>query len=421
MRPLPELLGVECGLDDLNRALRGVIERGHPPVIGAMHITCSDESERECIDAFQKHFADRLLPELKFGSRSPFRTSNLGGRYEWGAIRIAEQHFAVPASRDSFKTIVVKINAHVAVRQDGEALRFGPMDRYRADSVACGALHALLDGVRQPYTDELREAFASEGMDRLALLNDPDRVDPANRSLFAAIANARMQARHVILDIQDHRSMTPTVYIVAACVTFNRPGPDTELFCGYYHADCRGDDPRIEYRGLSDDPSKYRLGGRLPRLRVEGEHLNAPRPARDHRRLVAELWRRRKEASRNVGDGPVEGAPAPAAAVGQEPRFAKIAEELRDQRHHDHPYAKAMLRSLIDVLLEVSPVPAALVLFAEGLGAMYHAHRMHHLVRDSERHADAQRLLVEVRDRIDQLPPERVREVIGVLLAEYGA
>ena len=125
---------------------------------------------------------------------------------------------------------------------------------------------------------ELQEAFGSESKDRLAMLRDADQVDPEHRALFAAVLNARLQARHAILDIQDYKAATPTVYLVVACVTFNRAGPDTELLCGYYVADCRTDEESPSYHGLGDDPSRYQLRTGSSRLRIEDDQLHNRRP-----------------------------------------------------------------------------------------------------------------------------------------------
>jgi hypothetical protein len=271
MKRLTTLLGAEHGIDEINLALKSDVEEEGPPVVGGMHVTCADESELECAEGFQKYFVEPLFPELKYRERAPFRLMNLGGRYEWGAVRIAEQHFALPETRDAWKAIVVKVNSHVAVSFEGDDPVFGPMDRYDTESVACGALHGLLDGGRMPFAQDLRKAFNSEGKDRVAVLNDPDQVEPPLRALYAAVVNARMQAQTAILDIQDFRPVTPTVYVVVPCVTLNRPGPDTELLCGFYIADHRGDERTLAYQGLGDDPARYRLRRVLPRLHIEDD------------------------------------------------------------------------------------------------------------------------------------------------------
>ena len=119
MRRIQDLLGREVNLDTCNRALRDFAQSQRAAAIGAVHVTCSDECEREEVESFQQWVADSLLPELKFSARSPFRSANLGARYEWGAVRIAEEHFATPDSRDAFKLMLVKINSHVAVLGTG--------------------------------------------------------------------------------------------------------------------------------------------------------------------------------------------------------------------------------------------------------------------------------------------------------------
>ncbi|MBN2445241.1 MAG: hypothetical protein JXO22_00820 [Phycisphaerae bacterium] len=257
MRSLIEQLGVEQDLDNVNRALCREVLALNAPTVGALHITCADESEWECIDSFQKCFVQRLLPELKFGVKTPFRLANLGARYERGAIAVAEHHYATPESRDAFKVLVVKINAHVAVDDSRAVPYYGRMNRYETESTACGALHALMGGSKLPFADDLREAFGSEGHDRLAALADLGRISADERGLFVAMVSARLQTRRVELDIHHHAPASPTLYIVTAVVTLNRTGRDTELPCGLYIADHRGDTPKLSYAGLGDDPLRY--------------------------------------------------------------------------------------------------------------------------------------------------------------------
>ena len=154
-----QLVGCEYRLHDLNLVLRRYVRSLGAPVVGAMHITCADESEWECLSSFQRSFVNELLPELKFTQKAPFRLVNLGGRYEWGAIPVAEHHYATAEARCDFKVLLVKVNAHVAVEQAGPVFRFGKMRRYDSESVACGALHALMEGGDRPFLHDLREAF----------------------------------------------------------------------------------------------------------------------------------------------------------------------------------------------------------------------------------------------------------------------
>ncbi len=265
------LIGQERDLDVVSGALRDAVLQLRAPVVGALEVNCSDESELECMAAFQRQFVEHLLPDLKFAARAPFRTCNLGARYEWGAVRVAEHHFALPASAEAFKVLVVKINGHVSVASGPGGVEFGPMSRYETRSNACGALHAVLAGQRLPALDELRASFTSGGVDRLTLLNDAERVPPAYRYLYAAIVSARLQAARAVADIREHRAHTPTLYVVVPCVTFNRPGVDTELVVGVGLCDRRSDDGAEEYWGLGDDPTRYRLTVTGGRVRVQEE------------------------------------------------------------------------------------------------------------------------------------------------------
>jgi hypothetical protein len=269
MGQLEELVGVETALDRVSSTLQEYARTLGAPVVGACHVTCSDESEWECAEAFQRSFAQLLLPALKPGRRAVFRTINLGARYEPGAIRVAENHFATPESRESFKLMVVKINAHVAVRQTPEGPHYGWMERYDSRSTCCGALAALVAGGDLPTVGPLREVFTSEGKDRVAMLNDTALVPEAHRALAAAIAGARLQAQAAVRDIQEHQPKTPTMFLVVPCVTVNRPGPDTELLVGRCEIDWTRQSPSVKYEGLGDDPSAYRIAHSHDRLRVQ--------------------------------------------------------------------------------------------------------------------------------------------------------
>ncbi|MCH8042684.1 MAG: hypothetical protein IID44_03095 [Planctomycetes bacterium] len=92
-----------------------------------------------------------------------------------------------------------------------------------------------------------------------------------------------LQARRAILDIQDYAPATPTMYLVAPAVTINRPQRDTEVLCGVYVADCRGETAEVTYRGLGDDPAAYRLEQRHRSVRVSEAGMDQTRTARAHR------------------------------------------------------------------------------------------------------------------------------------------
>jgi hypothetical protein len=292
MEELRSLIGTECELEHVPSVLRRMAESLRAAVVGGYHVTCSDETERECAEAFRRRFVEELFPALKSDQRAVFRTINLGGRYEQGAIQVAEEHYAVPPSQDAFKLMVVKINSHVAVEPTPQGPRYGWLQRYGCPSPCCGALRALLDGVAWPAIEQLQETFCLGGRDRVAALRDPLQVPPEQRALRAAITNARLQAELAVRDLRQQPPKTPTVFLVVPCVTINRPGPDRELIVGQYGVDWTGhrpgtavesvvgpygvDDwsgqtPTVRYHGLGDDPTRYRIRYEQDRLRVEDD------------------------------------------------------------------------------------------------------------------------------------------------------
>ena len=269
MDQLIKLIGHEYTVKKISRTLCDLTQELHPEVVGAMHITCADETEYECALAFQKGFVQHHLPQLKFAHQSPFRISNLGGRYERGAISIAEEHFVLPKNSPGFKLFISKINSHVGVTCENSKESYGILKRYGKESTCCGALAALMAGKQGQFLDELRELFCSEGKDRLSILLNPEQVAPQQRSLYAAVISSILQARQVMQDIRDHVSSDPVMYLVLPCVTFNRPDIDTEILCGFFIADFRSDYLREKYVGLGDDPSTYSFTVRNQRIIIE--------------------------------------------------------------------------------------------------------------------------------------------------------
>jgi len=379
--------------------LRRYVQAEDPPAVGAMRVGCADEVESECVDALHRHFARHVLPDLKVDSKAVFRIANLGGRYQWGAVRIAEDHYALARGADDWKLLLVKLNAHVAIREGSGPPAFGMMERYGAESAYCGALSALLAGSGEPFEAAFVDDFGFEGVDRLTALRE--HVSPEYRQLFAALASARLQARRAMLDLQDHDPRTPTFYLVVPCVTINRRGHDTELVVGIYTADRRASGPRYEYFGLGDRPDRYGLEGSGGSLVVRDPEPRVPRPARDHRALARERWESAGRPGR-VAD----------PRLGQ--AFARSA-GARGAR------AGAALGSLLPVLAELAPVPAAVLLFGHGIVPVHHVARAHRISAGEPALApandDARRMLADARGRIDTLSPERAEQALEELRA----
>lgn len=412
MERLVRLIGRERSLAEVSQTLHFWAQSVNAGTAGAVHVTCADESENECVEAFQRGFAQYVLPRLKFAREAPMRLASLGGHYQWGAIHVANDHFVGPAMDGHFKLMVIKVNSHVALEDRPAAggdsslgpvpFRFGTWTRYGRDSACCGALTALLGGSQQPFAQELRETFSAEA-ERVRTLLDEQKVPPSLRMLYAAVISAKLQARKAVLEIQEHKSDEPVLFLVMPCVTLNKHDRDTEIVCGLYTIDTRGE--RVEeYRGLGDDPAAFVIERPHRFFAMSDEHVGTRRKARDHRKLVLETWKKRSTDSRSMRDA----------------RLERIREDVSQNRHRGHHHAKALLRAALPILAEVAPVPAAVLMFAHGAAGIHHAFRVHRLVREMEGSHEAREILDEIHARVDQLNPDRAEALIEILMSEYG-
>ncbi len=397
-------IGRERLVTEVSRELYQAAFDFHAPVVGALHIHCADEAEYESVNAFRQLFIHRLLPKLKTGQRGTLLLANLGARYEWGALHVADEHFSTPEAQKQYKLLVVKINTHVGVTQSRTHELLGEIEHYGRSSPCCGALTALLAGGTRPFLQELREMFQSENNDRLDKLMDDTCVAPDMRSLMTAVVAARLQARRAMLDIQALQAMSPTVFWVVPCVSLNRPGQDTEIVCGLYTSDRRGETPQDVYVGLGDDPGTYQVSKEFNRYYVDDLEGSDWRPARDHREWVWNRWQARSST------------PSP-----QDARLASMGAEVAANKHLNTTHAKALLKLAMPILAEVAPIPAALFLFAQGLVGIHHIYRVHRLADEAASSAEARPILDEVQAKIDTLDPDKAQGLVELLAREYGS
>jgi hypothetical protein len=407
MIELYDLVGWEQPLPKVAQTIHDWAQTQHAAEVGALHVTCSDESERECVEALQHGFTDRLLPPMKFARRSAFQISNLGGRYEWGAAPLAEDHFLSKRSRRGHTVMVAKINAHVAFEDVPSAatattpFRLGVWDRYGRDSTSCGALNALVTGKRSPFLDDLREAFDSEGHDRLAALRDSQRVDPLLRPLAAAVVSARLQARKSVLDLQDHAPAQPIYWVVLPCVTVNRHAQDTEIVCGVYAVDGRNGKRVVTYSGLGDDAAAYRIERVKDRFTLTDDQMGVTRHGRNHRQMVL---------------GSVPPLPDHIRDLLDE-RLSEVRQEIQNntkQAHHHH--TRELLKRVLQIYAEIAPVDAAGLAFAHGVAAIHHAYKIHTLAAPMTGETQASLMLAEVYDQIDHLNDRHAELLLGLLI-----
>ena len=406
MTELLALIGHERPLADVAKAVHDWAKTQGAAEVGALHVTCSDESERECVEALQRGFIEHLLPALKFARRSAFQLSNLGGRYEWGAAPLAEDHFLSERSRSGYTLLVAKINAHVAFEETpGPAPRFrlGIWDRYGRDSTSCGALNALVAGKRSPFLDDLREAFDSEGRGRLAALRNAQQVDPIFRPLSAALVSARLQARKAVLDLQDRTPTQPTLWIILPSVTINRHEQDTEIVCGVYTVDGREGTRAVTYSGLGDNPAAYQIERVGERFLVTDDQVGVSRTGRDHRQMMSGSVTLQTDHIRHPPDE----------------RLDRIREDVAKHSMRDDHHSRRLLKIAVPIYGEVAPVQTAAFAFAHGLAAIHHAYTIHSLSDPQRGEAHARVILASVDDHIDHLDDGRA-EVLLALLTGQG-
>lgn len=392
------LLGRETSLVDGARSLAAWVKSMRMPAVGAHLITCSDESEQETAHAFERHFARHLLPSLRSFDKAVFRTANLGARYEWGSLGVGEEHYARAKNADAGKVHVVKLHAHVATEIGPSGPRFGEFHRYAKDgSAACGALSALMSGARsRPFLLELEETFGFEGADRVSRLRE---VDESLRPLVAAIVSVRLQARRAFLDVQESRGASPTAYLVVASVTLNRTGKDTELPVGLYLADHLTEERREHWIGVTDDPRSIQVQFRGSEVAIEHRGLKRQRAARDHRALLREAF--------------LEGE------VGTEENRRTVLARIQ-ALGDEHPVAKATLKTLAPLLLELAPVPAAAAMFGVGALSIHHTAKAHRLLDEARSDAVARRMLESFHEEVERLTPEQAERALALLRHELA-
>lgn len=416
-RDLDEHVGRESHMSDLSRALVRVVSSARASHVSTLHVTCSDGLERERSRDFIDMVARDITPAGDRGW-APLRTANLGGRYEWGSGAVSFSHFDGPDDHLQ----VVQCNAHVGVIRHADGPHFGFYERGPRDSMTCGALSLLLAGQSGPFLDELREAFASEGKDRVRLLRD--HVAPEHRVLYAAVVNARLQARRALLDLAQPvpaGGVGPDRLLIVAAVTFNQRGADHELCVGHY-AGARNPDGTLAavWTGLGDDPTRYRYEHTL-----SGVHITQDGPLRRVARgpgawraeaaaaLAAELASAPEPEAASTGDAPVAVRPEEVPRTLDARALATLDQLDALLNDPDHPWTSLAAKGACLALTEVLAVPAVVSLFAGGALAANHSFRMRRIARGEAAEHEVDELAHEASLDLAQRDPSESRSILA--------
>jgi hypothetical protein len=228
-------------------------------------------------------------------------------------------------------------------------------------------------------------------------------VHPRWKSLFAAVVNARLQARRAVLDIQHYRPASPTCYLVVPCVTLNRSQRDTELVVGVYGADCREPDLEAKYVGLGDDPAAYVLEEHRGLLQIRDDRLHEEREVRDHRELVGHI-------SRQFEHPPLRD-PAD---------HHEIVRLVTQGKQKGPDVSTEMLTALLGTLAIAAPISTALELFICGACGVHHVYQAYRLAHGIGTEHDARVILDDALARLDRLPPAEAQRLVETLAQRYA-
>ena len=405
---LERLIGREQRLGAVSHAIVAAARTSKSKRVATLHITCSDEREKESAD----EFVNTVVRELSGGPysrRAPMRTANLGARYEWGSAPLAANHFAAEGTEDSL--VVIKVSSHVGYIEHGDKREYGLLDRELATTFSCGAICCLLDGASKPFTKEMDLLFGSEGLDRLGLLCDPTVVPPFDRAAIAAVINSRMQARKAMLDVGEHSwrnpGQSPESILVVSTLTINRPGVDHECLIGFYSGVLDSAEPsgiRFSWTGLPDDPRLIKVSHEAGALYLtSGEPTTrSARGPREHRRLPLHSV---------LHEPPTPDEVHSAVDVAIE----EIQSNLEQRKH---PAAKLALAGVVALIGELMPIAGLALLFSSGAVELHHAWRVHRVASGQATETEARALFEEISDNFDHLSENDAKLAIDRLAIE---
>ncbi|HEY5665957.1 MAG TPA: hypothetical protein VIV64_04485 [Gammaproteobacteria bacterium] len=234
MKELCRTIGREQPLDQFHWILKqAAVEDPAIETFGCGLVTCADERQGQTRSSFDREVATPLIPDAANPRDHVFSISNLGGRYENGALRLLDEHFTrlSPGPR----RLVVEIASHVGrVEQDGN-VEYGSVERFGRKSTCCGALTALLAPLatvpvaRHSWLDEVDSSF---GPERLAALRE---IDGPTRLVAAAVIHAALQAEAAVSDLLQSPLAAPVDVLLVAGVSINRQSADGFLPVACHH------------------------------------------------------------------------------------------------------------------------------------------------------------------------------------------
>ncbi len=410
---LERSLGVEVALDvfhgTLRRAAQGLHERAE---CGTMLVTCSDEFMGEVRGAFARDVARPLTAQQMIGSRGTYAVANLGGRFEPGAIALADEHFARRPGSHAPQTLLIELATHVGRRRKGHESAYGEIDRFGRVSACCGALARLLEAppetaaVKHPWFDQLSAFFGPARLEAL-------RGDHASMRLTkAAIVHAVLQAESAIADLMREPPLQPRDVLLVGIVAVNQPGVDGALPVAVHHLRFDGEWLHMESgAALRSTPAALEVEERGGRLAVRSlEEASRPSGAVSVARL--------HEVSAAL---PPLQEPRERAALQR--RLQRVRQDVTRAKRHPGAWrarARPLLRGLVQGLSIVTP-EVGLAVFALQAGAdAVKAEHVRKLLREGPRREEARETLRHVEAQLQQLSHAEAQDILDVLVAEHS-
>lgn len=413
---LEQLIGRALPVDSYHGSLRRTAQ-GFAGVrtFGVLLVTCSDECQGEFRSLFDRDVARPLMSASATGQRRIFAVSNLGGRIEPGALKLADEHFTARAREP--KLMLVSIAAHCGVRTVGHAREYGMLERLGQSSPCCGALSLLVGddeaaaAVRHPWFDQLSAFFGPERLAGLRADSTPTRM------LSASVLHAVLQAETAVTDLLREPPPSPTQILISSTVVLNHSGADEVLPVAVHHLASDGRELQlVRGRSLRSTPSALRFKTDAGRLRVECDELVE---ALSVRRAVPQAAGELHAALDRLKQGSDEPARERAARVERQVRHARA----QVQRLKQHPaawraYARPLLRGVVQGLSLAAPeIGLAAMLVQTGHDAL-RAERLRQLLRSGPSSVDARNVLKHIEAEIAQLGHREAQDVLELLISE---
>ncbi len=278
MKELYRTIGREQPLDQFHRNLKRAAAEDHAiEAFGCCLVTCADERQGQTRSSFDREVATPLISDAANPRDQVFSISNLGARYETGALRLLDEHFTrlSPGPR----RLVVEIASHVGRAGRAGDFEYGLVERFGRKSTCCGVLTTLLAPTaaatagRHSWLDEVDSTF---GPERLAALRE---IDGPTRLVAAAVIHAALQAEAAVSDLLRSPLPASVDVLLVAGVSINQRSADGFLPVACQHLTVgEGAAPTVAGYSLGTTPQELSIDASAAGIAVDNGQAMAVTP-----------------------------------------------------------------------------------------------------------------------------------------------